>query len=1212
MTSQVDGSREVVIEQAEKKITEINRQEPSKHMFLTTALSKRLRSHKPRTISEIIHHFPLMTSRFLSFELLEVLVQGKNDSCLFLINDTKEVNDLFPVQFSPSLDLALVATLIDARYAGKVSMLVVPSTTVARKLNYVLQTAFGSQCKIATTISSLTQEVSCELFADAQIILCTPGSLLRKLLIKDLPSVQSMVFYQPVSQQNRSLLTAYLFDVLLLRLQFTFRKNKSLRKLFFCDPQILSSEGYQMLTGCSNSFSIGPQYSSIDPSFIPVSGDIYKYSFIPMLGLLYRRHLTRKQLFTEMRSSYLFRCASNYQYSTSQEPVLEQVFDKQLYKAFLLLSSLTLGPFQFIARSNNRYTLTPFGEEFLTTVTYSSAELADIIQLILFLSSSMKVTSLTWDSLLEYLRKSFPVDAAYRYNQSFNQLVKFIQQVQEQFTLINESNSENHLSKMKAKLSKLLHSKNFSYGDFQNLKLLSSIGQRFASDFLTESLQTITEQMQKSFFSQQSKRKKNALYNQQKARELILTEVLSNESPQTASQVALALHLNRNLTDRILRSFAREEDPLIVSKTVLAVTGQRAFFGSLLNFPEYFNFSCSKCQFYTTTGVCSVFSTLGKLAPHKTPYEYRSRTDRSLKPGTVPCRYFSSKTLRRESYTLEAFGDLTRVVQGLTDFGAAFTHKCLYCTRVVEAFGTNFLPQIGTSTISCSNCGSLFKLVRSKNKKKTESIVVKCQEGNLNAFVNVLYTLSGMIWDDYKSELVPAHGMTIRFGEKVSLEGDYLIIENIRKKITELEYLYSSVPLAPEIVTTLEQKGVYVRFNPIAFQFSEQDELILISNLSDEQVIAQFALRISCVVNNSFLYANICSRWAVTIQLFGLLAKKMKESINTTLPLVDFEWTFLDILLLSRNVHHAFTSRLCEGLAGNLMWEFLKEVFSQENLDLFSRTRDRYVPEREFYPDKRTLAYSPMSALANFFLLLVQDHLIALHLQVKLPWKGSAGLVHGTKKTSALDERGFFLDFIDTIKITALFFIAQAVATKTIGLADVEEIISPSGAILYAVRKEAIPKLELLVEQFFSEKVYYASQTVALEEAYKQYLQRFFQLLDKIAITLGQITIRLEENQQSALTWLEQWEELLDKDQAVIVRILREKLSPIIADVDFTPFSYLPVFLRGRFRKLLTHLPSLEDFDIYFGWEKQVLFDNDIKNFLYRKKEVDRRNSDEC
>ncbi len=568
--------------------------------------------------------------------------------------------------------------------------------------------------------------------------------------------------------------------------------------------------------------------------------------------------------------------------------------------------------------------------------------------------------------------------------------------------------------------------------------------------------------------------------------------------------------------------------------------------------------------------------------------------------------------MRRKSYTLETLGDLTRVVQGLTDFGTAFTHKCLYCTRVIEAFGTNFLPQIGTSTISCSNCGSLFKLVRRKNKKKTEHIVVKCQEGNLNAFVNVLYTLSGMIWDDYKNELVPAHGMTIRLGEKVSLNGDYLVIENIQKKIAELEYLYSSVPLAPEIVATLEQKGVYVRFNPIAYQFSEQDELTPISDLSVEQVIAQFALRISCVINNSFLYANIYSRWAVTIQLFGLLENKINESINTTLPLVDFEWTFLDILLLSRNVHHAFTSRLCEGLAGNLMWAFLKEVFGQENLDLFSRTRDRYVPERDFYPDKRTLAYSPMSALVNFFLLLVQDHLIALHLQARLPWKGSAGFVHGTKKASALDERGFFLDFIDTIKIVALYFLAQAVATKTIGLADVEEIISPSGAILYAVKKEALPKLELLVEQFFSEKVYYASQTVTLEEAYKLYLQRFFQLLDKIAIALGQITIRLEENQRSALTWLEQWDELFDKDQSVVVRILREKLSPILTDVDFIPFSYLPVFLRGRFRKLLSHLPSLEDFEIYFGWEEQVLSKNNIQNFLYLKKELDGRNSDEC
>ena len=63
MTSQVDESREVVVEQAEKKVVEVNKQDPSKHKFLTTILSKRFRSHQPRTISQIIHHFPLMTSR---------------------------------------------------------------------------------------------------------------------------------------------------------------------------------------------------------------------------------------------------------------------------------------------------------------------------------------------------------------------------------------------------------------------------------------------------------------------------------------------------------------------------------------------------------------------------------------------------------------------------------------------------------------------------------------------------------------------------------------------------------------------------------------------------------------------------------------------------------------------------------------------------------------------------------------------------------------------------------------------------------------------------------------------------------------------------------------------------------------------------------------------------------------------------------------------
>ncbi|MHA1435798.1 MAG: hypothetical protein ACTSO7_18315, partial [Candidatus Heimdallarchaeota archaeon] len=165
------------------------------------------------------------------------------------------------------------------------------------------------------------------------------------------------------------------------------------------------------------------------------------------------------------------------------------------------------------------------------------------------------------------------------------------------------------------------------------------------------------------------------------------------------------------------------------------------------------------------------FSTLGRLAPHKLPYLLRKRSDSTLKPGTFACFKYSPKELRAESFTLEAFGNLTREVQGLTNLGAIFHHKCIYCSSIIEALGTKYQPLIGTSTISCFHCGSLYKLSRTKTKNTSKKIMVKCQEGNLNAFENTLYELSGLVWDEHKRELIPLHGMTIRFGEKVSLDG---------------------------------------------------------------------------------------------------------------------------------------------------------------------------------------------------------------------------------------------------------------------------------------------------------------------------------------------------------------------------------------------------------------------------------------------------------
>ncbi|MGC9778863.1 MAG: hypothetical protein HZR80_06430 [Candidatus Heimdallarchaeota archaeon] len=1205
MNNGLDNSREQASTLAEKVTKEPVSEKTNKQQDFSSSMPNRFCSHLPRTVSHVIHHLPILAGGFIQSKLLKCFFKSK-ESFAITIDDSKEYKKLFPVKFSPSLDLALAATLSMARYSGKVSVLVVPNTSLARKVNHFLQTNFNSHCRVATTISSLAQEVSCELFGDARIILSTYNSFLRKLLTKDHPSFHSVVFYQPLNHQNHSLLTTYLFDILLLRLEFSFRGKNSLRKIFLCDPLYLSVKGYQLLTKCSNNFSIVTSHPLDESFYLPPSDSIYKHAFLLMLGLLFGRHLTRKQLFTEMHSSYLYRsllavqaAGSNDQTVALVEEELEELFDKQLYKAFILLSHPSLGPFIFIKKSKNRYTLTAFGEEFLSAITYSDSALADIINLIEFLCTATKAKTFSWDSFLEYLLKSFPVNAVYSYNQSFNQLLAFIQQVREIYNSLSEPNFDTLSPKAQIKLSKLLHSRKYSFGDFQNMKILSSIGQRLANDSLAMSLQAIDEQMLKSFYSKKTPRKKNILYNKQKMQELVLTEVLSSEKPQTVSQVALSLNLNKHLTDRVLRSFVQEQDSLIVSKTVTTAIGRRTFFGSLQNFPHYFEFTCSNCQFYTIRGICSVFETLGRLAPHKLPTKYRTRAEKPLKPSTVACNRFSPKTLRQESFTLEKFGDLTREVQGLTDLGASFHHNCIYCSSVVEAFGTKYIPQVGTSTISCSYCGSLFKLSRSKKGSTSERILVKCHEGNLNTFVNVLYDISGMVWDDHKRELAPLHGMTIRLGEKVSLEGDYLIIENIRKNVNELEYLYSSAPLSRKIVTSLEKKGVRIKFNPIVYQLQEQAETGYCDQMTADHFNAILALRVTCTLNNSFLYANIYSRWAVTNQLLCLQEKGLNEHMLSSHQLFDFEWEFLDILLLSRNVHHAFTSRICEGLAGNIMWLFLKEVFKQKNLNLFSRVRDRYVPEKEFFPDKRTLAFSAISALTNFFLILIQDHLKALHMREGLPWKGSSGLIHGTRKTSFLDELGFFLDFIDPIKIAALYFIARAITDESISSSDVEDFISPSGATLFAVKLTSISKLEILVDAFFSEKVVYASSVVSLEEAYTIYLREFFKLVGQTNSMLKSMTLNISGTEKSASAWLILWDKLSFEEQAIVSSKLREKLSYISSSLKFVPFSYLPPFLQEKCDWFQTFICSLEDFDLYDAWEECILRKNNIRSFLF-------------
>lgn len=1188
-----------------EKTTKLPSKNGTKEKDLSTSIPKRFRSHIPQAITHILHYFPLLTSDFMTAPLLKLLFTSK-ESFTLMIDDSKECQKLFPVKFSPSIDLALATTLTAARYSSKVAMLVVPNTSFARTMNEILQTYFGSQCQVATTISSLSDAVSCELFGDSRIILSNYNAFLRKLLTKDLPSIHSIIFLHPLNHQNHSLLTTYLFDIILLRLKFSSRSNSSFRKIFLCDPQYFTSEGYQLLTKCVKNYSVGNVNPLTDSHHLPALKAIYKYAFILLLGLLFKRHLTRKKLFTEMRSSFLYHsflaekeAENNLQSFDSMILDFEQLFDKQLYKAFVLLSHPSLGPFTFIKKSKNRYTLSAFGEQFLSAVTYSSSSLIDIANLIGFIYSAMKEKALSWDSLLDYLQKSFPVNNAYNYKQSFDQLLAFIQQVREIYNTLPNSTFKSLPPKIKIKLSKLLHSRKYSFGDFQNMKILSCIGQRLDNDSLTLSLQAIDKRMLKSFYSKKlAKRTKKLLYNKQKLRELVFSEILSSNKPQTVTQVALSLNLNKHLTGRVLRYYAQEEDSIIVAKTVTTANGRRTFFGSDQNFPINFDLTCSNCQFYHVTGFCTIFITIGRLAPHKLPYIFRARAETNLKPATFACPKFSPKNLRHESFALEEFGDLTRMVQGLSNLGATFQHSCIYCSSVVEAFGSSYLPQIGTSTISCAHCGSLYKLARSNAKNNSKKILVKCQEGNLNAFVNTLYEMTGLVWDDSKKVLTPLHGMTIRFGEKVSLDGDYLIIENIRKKIDELEYLYSSMSLTQDIVRALDDNGVHVKFNSIVLQ--KQDEVCINDQMTIEQVIAIHALRVSCILNNPLLNANLNSRWVVTLRSFLLLEKSLDEADLLSLQLFDFEWSFLDIMKLSSNVHHPYTILICEGLAGNLMWLFLKEVFGQKNLNLFSRVRDRYTIEKEFYPNKRTLAYSAISALTNFFLILVQDRLKALHKQEGFPWKGSIGMIHGTKKASILHDLGFFLDFIDTIKIASLYFLAKAISEDLLSFSDVEEFSSPSGATLYAVKFNSISKLESLVDEFFSELVIYSSEEVSFEEAYITYLREFFKLIKLTELALKELIIVIAGAEKTAFDWLQNWSDLSQGERDIIACNLREKLSNVLENINFKPFSYLPSFLQERFNYFQSIIRSFEKFTVFDDWEECVLKENNVLTFLYQ------------
>ena len=1274
---------------------------PSSQKFVTS-----FNSHRPRTITEILAHFPLLTSGQLPRELLEKLFEQKGSfGVLLRANGAFSTRSHTPSfssratsqaeELSLDMQIALIAALNASRVEDRTTVLLVNTTREAKRAIAFLLQAFGPLCRISSTNSSLSTFVPCDLFSDVRIVIGTYRSFLRKLLTDDLPSFQTVVLVHPPYWSSSRMFATLLLDILLLRLRFTAKQRSSVRTIFVCRSVatkpanevrnnaeelslweffitwlnvpffLLKHSSESLATTCHSSLSSffsapfpRTPADSFAPLFFPAifssERSFSQLVLLPMLAVLFRRHLSRKQLFFELKQSIVYRlfrarkATRRLLINAPDRLSLEKTFEKLLYKAFHLLSRPSLGGFRLIIPSHNRYTLSKFAEEFLIALTYSRANLASIIAFLLFLCSSAREGTLNWEALIRYLGSSFPLESNFHASASFDQLAAFIQTIRLQLAALTpeERASPSRALASSKKLAVLFRSKNFSFQDFQFVQLVAAIGSQFSDEpLLSQTLGLIKTQMLKSFFSSNTPRKKYSLYNRQRAKELLLSELLHSPTARTATDLALTLQLDKKLVDRLLRSLAQKGDALISSQTVVTASGRRSYFGLSSSFPSYFKHSCSECQFYSPVGNCTVYQTLGRFAPHKVPTLYRQRAERQLKPSTVACSLFLLKELRKDTLSLEVFASKTRAVHSLTPEGVLFEHHCLYCSALLPSFGSDFLPKVGTSAQSCPSCGSIYKLTRQKQKQKgntkgasesspEELIFVSCLENRLNAFNDLLYDLSGLSWEHLWRQQTSSssHGMTIRIGEHVSLQGEFLIVENIAKKISDLDYLYSSIPLPSSLVSKLETAGVTVRFNFSLVEEASESSAVGNNNLvspesngccshdgvgrnpfknsssaqqlTPDQCLALKALRITGLLTAPFLRANVLSRWAVTIQLFPLLSRYSSDALEErSLPLHSFEWEFLDVLLRSRVVSHAFTFRLCEGLAGAIMWSFLKEVFDRHGLRMFSRVRDRYVRDKLFFPHKRTLAYSAMSALVNFFLLLVQDRLQLLHLDLALGWKGSPGLIHGTKKTSALDSLGFFLDFIDIIKIAAFLFVAQLVHEEALGFDDVEVTIGRAGISLYAVKPSAIRKLEQLVDLFFDQEVYYLSKKLSLTEAYRLYTTHFYDLLAAIAEQLkntyssfpsstgGEGTLPLS-------SWLERWETLPEEQRKKLFESLYLLVSSIPCVNSYSPLSYLPSSLVERREKLLSFLPSIEDFPVNLSWEEQLLHKNGVANFV--------------
>lgn len=428
-------------------------------------------------------------------------------------------------------------------------------------------------------------------------------------------------------------------------------------------------------------------------------------------------------------------------------------------------------------------------------------------------------------------------------------------------------------------------------------------------------------------------------------------------------------------------------------------------------------------------------------------------------------------------------------------FNREHGYRCLICSERFEQL-ENHKGEFSHAPMQCGKCRTTYK--RKRVHAQNFVVVDPDQDHVLLEKAEQVANLSLPSLAPYRRRAVKMISPGVKFDETILAQGFFPIRETPDEEHEPLGNIETIIDKQdPPAISPACEKFLREKFEIAVVRDELTTKLSQIHRFYDEVVNI---IRKTEGFPKTLILSNIESRFTLSLLVLDHFLKKTFDKTE------QFErekikcWTILDQYLLSLSTNDMDALRGLEGAAAVPMWDLIKSYFEGYWVPINSRVLSRRVHDQYWFSSIKTAAKTKGNALINYYFIKCTELARLVHEQQLLGWKGTAGMYHGRKRKTALDEMGLVVDLNENFKLLYLLALIKALAKQELDGGDLSFWIGSRRQANYFLKKQTIEAVNQAcgniwengyLREFGLNSTVFNIREGSLESVYRDFLSAF-------------------------------------------------------------------------------------------------------------------------